>query len=315
MPLPEFEFHEPATVDEACRMIGELGEKTKILAGGTDLLVNMKKKLLAPEHLVSLDRIQSLAQPDSSNGSLRIGPCVKAAEMAESDAVALDFPALQEGASKLGSPLIRNLATVGGNLVTARPAADFPPSLIAYGATLVLKSIQGARTVPLMEFIQAPGQTVLSPDEMLEAIVVEKPSPLSEAFDAAYFEALLAPEDVQKLSLKAALATEQRIPGLGNGALQDILWQARLNPRRKVHALTDQEVEALFTNLKTTLAAMTEKGGRSTEKDLFNQPGGYPVVMYAKSKGKPCPRCGDEIQKESYLGGSVYTCPTCQPFE
>ena len=179
MPLPEFEFHEPATVDEACRMIGELGEKTKILAGGTDLLVNMKKKLLAPEHLVSLDRIQSLAQLDSSNGSLRIGPCVKAAEMAESDAVALDFPALQEGASKLGSPLIRNLATVGGNLVTARPAADFPPSLIAYGATLVLKSIQGARTVPLMEFIQAPGQTVLSPDEMLEAIVVEKPSPLS----------------------------------------------------------------------------------------------------------------------------------------
>ncbi|MCF8120406.1 MAG: xanthine dehydrogenase family protein subunit M [Deltaproteobacteria bacterium] len=179
MPLPEFEFHEPATVDEACRMIGELGEKTKILAGGTDLLVNMKKKLLAPEHLVSLDRIQSLAQLDSSNGSLRIGPCVKAADMAESDAVALNFPALQEGASKLGSPLIRNLATVGGNLVTARPAADFPPSLIAYGATLVLKSIQGARTVPLMEFIQAPGQTVLSPDEMLEAIVVEKPSPLS----------------------------------------------------------------------------------------------------------------------------------------
>lgn len=179
MPLPKFEFHEPATVDEACRMIGELGEKTKLLAGGTDLLVNMKKKLLAPDHLVSLDRIQSLAQLDSSNGSLRIGPCVKAAEIAESDAVKLDFPALHEGASKLGSPLIRNLATVGGNLVTARPAADFPPALIAYGATLVLKSIQGERTVPLMEFIQAPGQTVLSSHEMLEAIVVEKPSTLS----------------------------------------------------------------------------------------------------------------------------------------
>ena len=144
-------------------------------------------------------------------------------------------------------------------------------------------------------------------------IAKEKPSPLSEAFDAAYFEDLLAPEDVQKLSLKAALATEQRIPGLGNGSLQDILWQARLNPRRKVNELTDQEVEALFTSLKTTLAEMAEKGGRSTEKDLFGQPGGYPVVMYAKNKGKPCPRCGDEIKKESYLGGSVYTCPTCQP--
>ncbi|MFP4086339.1 MAG: FAD binding domain-containing protein [Desulfobacteraceae bacterium] len=179
MPLPKFEFHEPATVDEACRMMGELGDKTKILAGGTDLLVNMKKKLLAPDHLVSLDRIPSLAQLDFANGSLRIGPCVKTAEIAESDAVISDFPALQEGASKLGSPLIRNLATVGGNLVTARPAADFPPSLIAYGATLVLKSNHGERTVPLTEFFQAPGQTVLSPDEMLEAIVLEKPSPLS----------------------------------------------------------------------------------------------------------------------------------------
>ena len=175
MPLPKFEFHEPATVDEACRMIGELGGKTKILAGGTDLLVNMKKKLLAPDHLVSLDRIQSLAQLDSSNGTLRIGSCVKAVEIAESDAVKLDFPALQEGASKLGSPLIRNLATVGGNLVTARPAADFPPPLMVYDATLILKSNQGERRVPLFECIKGPGQTVLSQDEMLEAVELEKP--------------------------------------------------------------------------------------------------------------------------------------------
>jgi len=146
-------------------------------------------------------------------------------------------------------------------------------------------------------------------------IAREKPSPLSGAFDETYFEALLAPEDVQKLSLKGALATEQRIPGLGNGSLQDILWYAKLNPRRKVDDLSDGEVEILFKSLKTTLAEMAEKGGRSTEKDLFGQPGSYPVVMYAKTKATPCPRCGDEIQKDSYMGGSVYTCPTCQPVE
>jgi len=146
-------------------------------------------------------------------------------------------------------------------------------------------------------------------------IAKEKPSPLSDAFDETYFEALLAPEDVQKLSLKGALATEQRIPGLGNGSLQDILWYAKLNPRRKVDDLSDGEVEILFKSLKTTLAEMAEKGGRSTEKDLFGQPGSYPVVMYAKTKATPCPRCGDEIQKDSYMGGSVYTCPTCQPVE
>jgi formamidopyrimidine-DNA glycosylase len=146
-------------------------------------------------------------------------------------------------------------------------------------------------------------------------IAKEKPSPLSDAFDETYFEALLAPEDVQKLSLKGVLATEQRIPGLGNGTLQDILWHAKLNPCRKVNDLSDSETETLYTILKTTLAEMTEKGGRSTEKDLFGQPGGYPVVMFSKNKGKPCPRCGDEIQKASYMGGSVYTCPTCQPVE
>ena len=144
-------------------------------------------------------------------------------------------------------------------------------------------------------------------------IAKEKPSPLSEAFDAAYFTDQLAPQEVQKLSLKGALATEQRIPGLGNGCLQDILWRARLNPRRKVGGLSDQEMDTLFTSLTGTLAEMAEKGGRSTEGDLFGQPGGYAVVMHAKAKGTPCPRCGDEIHKESYMGGSVYTCPTCQP--
>jgi len=177
MLLPKFEFHEPATVEEACQALGELGQTAKALAGGTDLLVNMKKKLLAPQHLVSLDRIESMAELGSSNGTLRIGACVKAADMAEADAVKKDFPALAEGASRLGSPLIRNLATVGGNLVSARPAADFPPPLMACDAQVVLKSRQGERQVRLCDFIQSPGQTVISPEEILEAILVEKPGP------------------------------------------------------------------------------------------------------------------------------------------
>ncbi len=175
MLLPRFEFHEPATVEEACRILGELGEKAKTLAGGTDLFVNMKKKVLAPEHVVSLDRIESLSELGPSNGTLRIGACVKAAEIAESDAVGVDFPALQAGASKLGSPLIRNLATVGGNLVSARPAADFPPPLIAYGAKAVLKSSTGERTVAVSDFIEGPGQTIISPEEILDSFFLEKP--------------------------------------------------------------------------------------------------------------------------------------------
>ncbi len=144
-------------------------------------------------------------------------------------------------------------------------------------------------------------------------IALQKPSPLSEGLDAAYFENLLTSEKVLKLSLKAALATEQRIPGLGNGCLQDILWHAELNPRRKVSELMDGQLERLFATLKQTLTAMTELGGRSTEKDLFGQPGGYAVKMCAASAALPCPRCGGAIIKEAFLGGSVYYCSSCQP--
>ena len=141
---------------------------------------------------------------------------------------------------------------------------------------------------------------------------LRKPSPLSDAFDETYFSELLAPDAVRKLPLKAALATEQRVPGLGNGCLQDILWVAQLHPRRKLSTLTDAEIGRLFGSVKDTLKAMTDGGGRSTEKDLLGQPGGYQVVLHAGTKGTPCPRCGAEILKEAFLGGSIYTCPDCQ---
>ena len=86
-----------------------------------------------------------------------------------------------------------------------------------------------------------------------------------------------------------------------------------MNPRRKLNTLSKDEMSTLLTSLKSTLGKMTRLGGRNTEKDLFGEPGGYQVVMYAKNKGKPCPRCGSEILKEAYLGGSVYYCQHCQP--
>jgi len=142
---------------------------------------------------------------------------------------------------------------------------------------------------------------------------LEKPSPLDpEQFTQDYFMQLLAVPDVQKLSAKAALATEQRIPGLGNGVLQDILWKARLSPRRKINSLTGEETQALYASLTGTLAEMSRLRGRDTEKDLHGIPGGYRSVMSAKNAGAPCPTCGRAIVKEAYMGGSVYTCPNCQ---
>lgn len=149
-------------------------------------------------------------------------------------------------------------------------------------------------------------------DNLYYQTSLSKPSPLTEGFDEGYFQNLISPESVQKLPLKAVLATEQHIPGLGNGCLQDILWEAGLHPRRKLNTLAEEEIKRLYSSVKDTLKTMTELGGRSTEKNLLGQPGGYQVRLCADTKDNPCPRCGSEIRKEAYMGGSVYFCPQCQ---
>lgn len=141
---------------------------------------------------------------------------------------------------------------------------------------------------------------------------IEKPAVLSAGFNPSYFAQLLSAPEVQKLSLKACLATEQRIPGLGNGVLQDILFNARLHPRKKVNSLNASENDILYQSVKDTLAAMAKNGGRDTEKDLFGQSGGYITKLSKNSAGKPCQACGTTIKKEAYLGGSVYYCEKCQ---
>jgi formamidopyrimidine-DNA glycosylase len=139
----------------------------------------------------------------------------------------------------------------------------------------------------------------------------QKPSPLSEDFDQSYFNTLFD-EKSPKLSAKAFLATEQRIPGLGNGVLQDILWTARIHPKKKLAMFSDNELDAMYHAVKDVLHKMTVEGGRDTENDLFGQPGGYKTILSKHTVGKPCPACGTTIRKEAYLGGSIYYCPSCQ---
>jgi formamidopyrimidine-DNA glycosylase len=140
----------------------------------------------------------------------------------------------------------------------------------------------------------------------------EKPSPLSPTFDKVYFDRIVCDDGVQKFSLKALLATEQRIPGLGNGILQDILFNAKMHPKKKVNTLSDKEKEILFDSVKTTISVMASQGGRDTELDLFGHPGGYKTILCKNTVSKPCPVCGTIIKKEAYMGGSVYYCEKCQ---
>ncbi len=142
---------------------------------------------------------------------------------------------------------------------------------------------------------------------------LEKPSPLDENFDAAYFNSMLEGASIGSLSAKSLLATEQRVPGLGNGVLQDILFRARINSKTKVDTLGASQRKKLFKAVKQTLREMADRGGRDTELDLDGRPGGYRTIMSRNSVGKPCPECGTKIEKAAYMGGSVYFCPVCQP--
>ncbi len=139
----------------------------------------------------------------------------------------------------------------------------------------------------------------------------QKPSPLSGAFDRVYFSSLFH-EDTGELSAKAFLATEQRIPGLGNGVLQDILWTAKIHPRKKMADLSSKEISQMYRAVKSVLQKMAKQGGRDTETDLFGCPGGYRTVLSKNTVGKPCPACDTNITKEAYLGGTVYVCEGCQ---
>ncbi len=151
-----------------------------------------------------------------------------------------------------------------------------------------------------------------SKDDWYYNVAIEKPSPYTEAFDESYFEGLRKGVK-QNLSVKAFLATEQRIPGFGNGVLHDTLFNARIHPKRKLETLTDSDFESIFNSIKSTLIKMRDGGGRDTEKDLFGKSGGYRTVLSSKTLSQPCLSCGGGLIRQAYLGGNIYFCPVCQP--
>lgn len=148
-------------------------------------------------------------------------------------------------------------------------------------------------------------------DNKYYLVTKEKPFLLSKEFTLSYWKSLFT-EKTEKLSTKAFLATEQRIPGLGNGVLQDILFNAKIHPKTKTNKLSEQDRKNLYKAVVSTLSQMVEAGGRDTEKDLLGNNGKYETIMSTKAINLPCPTCGGVKKKFAYMGGSVYVCENCQ---
>jgi carbon-monoxide dehydrogenase medium subunit len=171
--LPRFEYLSPKTVDEAIHLLSRHGREAKPIAGGTDIVLKMKRREEVPRYLIGLKNIHGLDTIEHNDGQgLRFGPLVTIHDMETSAVVRGNYPILSHAASTIGSAQIRNLGTVVGNLCNALPSADMIPSLIVLGATVTIAGREGKRIVAVEDFLTGPGKTVLSHDEIVTEVQV-----------------------------------------------------------------------------------------------------------------------------------------------
>lgn len=183
MYIPDVELHVATTLEEAAATMRRYAPSARLLAGGTDLLVDLKCGRVNVDHLVSLNRIDSLRGVSQQNGGLCIGALTTVAELDRAPFVRESFPAILDATGKMAVPQIRNIATVGGNICSAVPCADLPPILTALNASALLWSPKGQRTVALDTFFVGARQTIRRDDELLEAVLVPQ---IPSGFGAAY---------------------------------------------------------------------------------------------------------------------------------
>ena len=179
MAVCKFDVIQPASVEAAVKTLAEFGPKAQVIAGGTDLLRDIRLGLKQPELVVALDKIDQLRGIQADEGGIDIGPLTTMAELAVNKHVLQTIPALADAAAWMGSPQVRNRATFGGNLANARPCADSAPPAIVCNAILSLSGPSGERKVAAGEFMTAPGQTVKQADEILTNIRFPKLPPFS----------------------------------------------------------------------------------------------------------------------------------------
>ena len=172
--MKSFEFFEPTTLAEASRLFAE--EHAQLLAGGTDLVIGMKALTETPQSVISLQKIPGLAGITTDGDSINIGAMTKVREVELSADIQQHHTALAEGAAEIGSIQIRNLATVGGNIAHASPAADTVAGLLVADAQVDIASADGERTVPINELFTGPGQTVLTPGEIITRFRLPSPA-------------------------------------------------------------------------------------------------------------------------------------------
>ncbi len=182
---PSFEYYSPATVNEAIGLLKQHGAEAKILSGGMSLIPLMKLRLASPQCLIDINGIQGLGTIKEADGFLRIGALTRESELEKSELVRSKYPILIDTTAVIADPLVRNRATMGGNLAHGDPANDHPATMLALDAEVVATGSNGERKIPIGDFFTGLFSTALSSDEILTEIRIPIPPPRS---GGAYFK-------------------------------------------------------------------------------------------------------------------------------
>lgn len=167
-------YEAPNTVDAAIGLLSEV-DGAKVLAGGTDLLVQMREEMIDPDLIVDIKRIDETRRIEITSDYVKIGAAMTGAELSENEELAAMWPGVIEAVELIGSWQVQGRATIGGNLCNASPAADSVPAIIASGAKIVVAGPKGVREIPAEEFPKAPGRTALEANEFVVSLVLPVP--------------------------------------------------------------------------------------------------------------------------------------------
>jgi len=206
--MPPFEYKIPKTIEEAIDLLWKTEGKTKIVAGGTDLVIGLRDGDHTPQFIIDITRIEELRKIEEKNGTISIGAAATHSEIASSPMVKKYGKVLSDAASEIGSPQIRNLGTIGGNIVNASPAADTLPPLMVLNAMGKVMSREGEREVRLSQLFKGPYETNLKPHQLLVGVTFQKlPSDMRSSFIRLARRDAMA---IARMSVAVLLRMEER---------------------------------------------------------------------------------------------------------
>jgi carbon-monoxide dehydrogenase medium subunit len=228
--VKEFEYLEPKSLPQALEWLNTYRGRARILAGGTDLYLRLRKRVFLPDYVIDLKRVPDLNYiTPNRGGGVQIGPTTLQDDVAQSSLIQEMYPALAEAALWVGAVQTRNRATLVGNLCNASPAADTAPALLSYGAQVKIASAQGERTIALEAFFMGPGRTALQDHELVAEIILPAPQPRT---GGAFFRRTRTAMDIAVVCGAAVLS-------LANGTCGDVrisLGAVGPTPMRAVRA-------------------------------------------------------------------------------